>query len=129
MAEKTTKSIIQKSSSHWVKQLYYYAILGFSILFIAIGIFTLVRSTLVRYVFTSIDDYSYGMSQCDYTYNDKGQSPQSDSDRKICLERAEENRVKQAKNSFERDVLNGLLITAIATIVLGLHLKFVNIRD
>jgi hypothetical protein len=53
-------SEITKTSSHWVKQLYYYAILGFSILFLAIGFYTVIRASLVKFVFTNIQD-NYGV--------------------------------------------------------------------
>jgi hypothetical protein len=126
MTEKSTTQNTLKSSSHWVKQLYYYAVLGISILFIAIGLFTVVRASLVRYVFTSIDDNQYGYSQCDYNNkvvsSGNGPSLNSDEDKKKCKEDA-------ARVNFQNNMLNGTLILIVSSSVLALHTRFVKIRD
>jgi hypothetical protein len=129
MAKISSEDQIQKYSSHWVKQAYYYLVLGFSILFLSIGIFSVVRASLVRFVFTTVDDYSYGMNQCDYTYTDKGQNLLPESEKTNCQKQADENKVKQAKNNFERDTLNGVLTIIIASTVFILHKRFVKIQD
>jgi hypothetical protein len=120
---------VLKVTSHWVKQAYYYLVLGFSILFLSIGVFSLVRASLVRYIFTSVDDFSYGINQCDYSYTEKGQNPLPESEKVICQKQAEENKTKMAKNNFERDTLNGILTILIASTVLTLHKRFVKIQD
>jgi hypothetical protein len=118
-----------KTSSHWVKQAYYYLVIGVGVLFLSIGIFSIVRASLVRFVFTSVDDFSYGINQCEFQYTDKGQSTLSESEKATCQRQADENKTKQAKINFERDTLNGTLTMIIALTVLALHKKFVKIQD
>jgi hypothetical protein len=125
MTDKTTP----QHTSHWAKQLYYYAVLGFGILFVAIGLFIGVRSALVRYVFTSIDDNYYGYNQCDNNFGQNGTTPLSDTDRKTCLDRQEETRVKNVNNNFQKDTLTSIMMVLIAGTVIGLHTTFVKIKE
>jgi hypothetical protein len=57
-----------RQPSHWVKQMYYYAVVGLCIFFFSIGLFWFSRTQLVKFAFTELQTpaYSYGG---DYNYN------------------------------------------------------------
>jgi hypothetical protein len=128
----------------WVKQLYYYAVLGITILFLSIGTFTFIRSNLTRFVFTKIDDgyYTSYSEQCKYndTYSSSKvniSSPSSPTEPKLntaeekasCEKRLQDEDNLRKEIDYQRNMLNSILMIIIAGTVLGLHLKFLKLKD
>lgn len=117
-----------QTHSHWVKQMYYYAVLGFCVFFISLGTFMLVRSNLVKYVFPEVDDYSYIASQCKYEFKAEGQIEKSAEEQKKCEEDDKNLRNVQQTRNYQRDMINGILLLIIPSVVLGFHTRFVKIK-
>lgn len=126
-----------KPKVSWVKQLYYYLVLGFSILALSIGSYGFIRSNLTRYVFTEIDDFSYSYypdAKCLALNNGRpvdpntGQSIPSQPSAQEDQLRAEcENKARNRQ--YQTDMLNSILTLLIAGTVLALHLKFLKLKD
>ncbi|GAB4145896.1 MAG: hypothetical protein OHK0017_05980 [Patescibacteria group bacterium] len=126
MAE-TTNTEIKKPS--WVKQLYYYVVLGLCILFLSIGSYIFLRSNLVKYVFTELggDGYSQYESQCMYppvvkTDGSSSVVDQNSPEYKNCISKAKEKQ-------YQSDMLTSILQILIAGVVLFLHLRFIKLKE
>ena len=128
-----------KPKVSWVKQLYYYLVLGFSILALSIGSYGFIRSNLTRFVFTDIDDYSYAYypdAKCQALNSPKfesvdpitGQTKQTQPDPNETQIRTE-CEAKARNRQYQTDMLNSILTLVIAGTVLALHLKFLKLKD
>ena len=128
-----------KPKVSWVKQLYYYLVLGFSILALSIGSYGFIRSNLTRFVFTEVDDFSYSYypdAKCQ-ALNNVQQIPAdlSDSQLKQAQPTTDNTQLRaecetKARNrQYQTDMLNSILTLLIAGVVLALHLKFLKLKD
>jgi hypothetical protein len=126
-----------KPKVSWVKQLYYYLVLGFSILALSIGSYGFIRSNLTRFVFTDIEDFSYSYypdAKCQALNNSRPVDP-STGQLTPSKPTAEEDQLRtecenKARNrQYQTDMLNSILTLVIAGAVLALHLKFLKLKD
>jgi hypothetical protein len=124
-----------KPKISWVKQLYFYLILGGSILALSFASFAFLRANLTRFVFTEVDDYSYTYfsdAKCSVLNN----GPAYDPSGKVIENTIQQNSTlrdectTKAKNrQYQNDMLNSLLTIIIAGVVLGTHLRFFKLKD
>lgn len=129
--------------TNWVKQVYFYLIIGFSLAFFAGGFFTFSRSILIRTVFPLADNsyYNYGggnpKSMCQYGSNMYYQGKNIPSaastpvdgkmmtspvitpeEIKTCEEVTEKGIQSEKDRQFQNDMLNSILAMVI-TFVIG----------
>lgn len=118
--------------SHWVKQFYYYAVIGVTVLFMAIGAFVFLRAQLLRFVFINADNsiyYSSPIDNCRYKYVEGKQVDLTLEEKNMCESEIETNISRQKQSNYENDTLNGVLMTGISLLVMVLHMKLVKIKN
>lgn len=116
MSPKTTKK-----DHSWVKQLYYYLVLAFSILFLAIGSYMFLRANLVKFVFPEAGNNYYYSERvvCEPKIDENGEQISEN-----CVTKENPNREDEENREYQRDMVNSTLMIIVSSIVLGLHLKF-----
>jgi hypothetical protein len=114
--------------SHWAKQLYFYAVLGITLFFIALGSFFFVRSNVVKYVLPDADDVGIYQDSCKYDFAMGTQVEKSEEQKKTCQEDQKSQLSTQRDRTYKQMMLNSILAIVISAIVLGLHRKFVKVK-
>lgn len=115
--------------ANWPKQLYFYVVIGVSILFISIASFMLIYSNLTKFVFTKLDDSYVYVDGCDaqtnkptpvYTHSDN----KTDNESKIIYTEEECKTLLTDRKDveYQRTMLNGILMLIVSGTVFGIHL-------
>jgi hypothetical protein len=140
--------------TNWIKQLYFYVVIGFSLLFLCIGLFGFSKAVLTKFVFPKASNNFgyYGpapYNECSnyYSpyyggkYNLQPPMPGSSANAmptptKAEIEECKKETQKQKDDSletqFQTDMLNNVIITIISAVVGSLHFnlrKFFNSKD
>jgi hypothetical protein len=114
--------------SHWVKQLYFYTVLGTTLFFIALGSFFFVRANVIKYFLPDADDVSIYQDSCKYDFATGTQLEKSDQQKKICVDEQKTQLSAQQNRSYRQVMLNSILGVVISALVLGLHTRFVKVK-
>jgi hypothetical protein len=131
--------------TNWVKQIYFYVVVAFALLFFCTGVFTFGKAALIKNVFPKADNnflymvpYSDPEMQCkngqgsQYWYPKiapispdptKPYTPPvpTDAEIKECIDANIKGVAEQKERSFQSDTLTGILMTIISAIVGGFH--------
>ena len=140
-------AVSEKKDFGWVKQVYYYIVLLVCVLYLGIGSFIILKSNLVHFVFTKIEDqnYSYYSSDhnCVYEGDYRGYENEypllvkdvtgetyereklTEEDRQKCLKVLEKDRDDAIEADYQEDMLSSILMVVIPGVILGLHVKYV----
>jgi hypothetical protein len=145
MSTQTSQTTPNSSlKTNWVKQIYFYLIVAFALLFFCTGVFTLTKAVLIKNVFPKADNnYMYGPSispelQCKNGMGSMYYSPKippispdptkpysppvpTDVEIKECIEMTNKGMEEQKERTFQSDTLTGILMTIISAIVGGVH--------
>jgi hypothetical protein len=114
--------------SHWVKQMYFYAVLGITIFFMAISSFFFVRANVVKYLVPDADDVSIYQDPCKYDFASGTQIEKSEEQKKTCLEDQKLQLTAQQNRTYKQVMLNSILGIVISALVLGIHTRFVKVK-
>jgi hypothetical protein len=114
--------------SHWVKQMYFYAVLGITMFFIALGSFFFVRANVVKYALPDADDVSIYQDPCKYDFATGTQIEKSAEQKKTCLDDQKAQLSAQQNRTYKQVMLNSVLGIVISALVLRLHTRFVKVK-
>lgn len=131
--------------TNWVKQIYFYIVLAFALLFFCTGVFTFGKAALIKFVFPKADNnymyspYTSPEIQCRngqgsqfwvpkaYSISSDPSKPYSpppaptEVEIKECIESTNKGIEEQKERAFQSDTLTGILMTIISAIVGGVH--------
>ena len=130
-----------------IKEIYFYVVVAFSILFLCVGIFSFAKANLVRFVFTKLNDsftpvkqrdcvFDYDLPEYVYDPDDPNQpEPRrlTPEEVKRCKEYYEDYHKKETEfvkeYVYQTEMLNSILIILISSVVLAIHLVYVRPRN
>ncbi len=130
--------------TNWVKQIYFYLVITFALLFFCTGVFMFGKAVLIKNVFPKADNsYMYGPYTSPELQCKNGQGSQywypkipimpTDSTKpytppvpteveiKECIEATNKGMEEQKERTFQSDALTGILMLVISAIVGAIH--------
>jgi hypothetical protein len=142
--EATSNNSNSSLKTNWVKQIYFYVVLAFALLFFCTGVFTFGKAALIKNVFPKADNnFMYGPYTSPELQCKNGQGSQywmpkstmmspdpakpytppspTEAEIKECIEATNKGIEEQKERTFQSDTLTGILMTIISAIVGGIH--------
>ncbi len=107
---------------HLIRAIYVYVVSMVSLLFLLIGLGTVVHRSLQYYVFPMADNYRYSYDVCSSPkYVGSGEILPTDEEIQTCEERMEKNDKVNREAQFQSSMLSGSVMIIIALPVYLLH--------